>query len=309
MIVELGAVRPDDRARVGGKATGCASLMRLGLPVPPSVVITTEAFDRFFATLEARRREFCRAIQESADESALHVRAEALKAEVRRAALPAEVARALEDAASRLTAPLAVRSSATAEDSPATAFAGVFHSELNVARERLAEARARLLGIRVRLGRDHARAPQQRRSGAGAHRPALAGDGAGGARGRAVYARSLGRASECGGRVVVDGHRPRRSCKARRAASRRECRATNPLPPIRCCAGCTARSLRSKSGSATHRTWNGRSGATRWCSCRHAPSPPSNGRARRRSCGRASSRKSASRGRSRRSAGRCSRAC
>jgi pyruvate,water dikinase len=140
MIVELTDVRPDDRPRVGGKAVGCASLIGLGLPVPRGVVLTTDAFDRFFAALDARRREFYRTIQQADDEPGLRAQARALEAEVRRTPLPEEVTRALEDAASRLTAPLAVRSSATAEDSPSTAFAGVFHSELNVTRDRLADA-------------------------------------------------------------------------------------------------------------------------------------------------------------------------
>ena len=61
-------------------------------------------------------------------------------AELRRTPLPDDVARALDAAADRLTPPLAVRSSATAEDSAATAFAGVFHSELNVTRDRLGDA-------------------------------------------------------------------------------------------------------------------------------------------------------------------------
>ena len=57
MIIELAAVRPGDRPRVGGKAMGCASLRGLGLPVPRGVVLTTRAFDCFFAPFEARRRE------------------------------------------------------------------------------------------------------------------------------------------------------------------------------------------------------------------------------------------------------------
>jgi phosphohistidine swiveling domain-containing protein len=140
MIVELGAVRPDDRPRVGGKAVGCASLMGLGLPVPRGVVLSTDAFDRFFEPLAPRRHAFYQAIQQSVDDVGLRARADALKAEVRRVALPEDVARALDEAGSRLTPPLAVRSSATAEDSPTTAFAGVFHSELNVPHDRLAEA-------------------------------------------------------------------------------------------------------------------------------------------------------------------------
>jgi phosphohistidine swiveling domain-containing protein len=140
VIVELGAIRPEDHGRLGGKAAGLAALMRLGLPVPRSIVVTTDAFDRFFTLFDARRREFHQAIQQSVDEAPLRWRADALKSEVRHATVPSDVARALDEAAARLTPPLAVRSSATAEDSPTTAFAGVFHSELNVERNGVVEA-------------------------------------------------------------------------------------------------------------------------------------------------------------------------
>jgi pyruvate,water dikinase len=139
VIVELAAVRPGDQARVGGKAVGCASLMRLGLPVPRTVVLTTDAFDRFCSVFEARRRALSEAIQCGADEPVLRVSADALRDEALQAAVPHDVAQALREAAQRLTPPLAVRSSATAEDSASTAFAGVFHSELNVAPERVVE--------------------------------------------------------------------------------------------------------------------------------------------------------------------------
>jgi pyruvate,water dikinase len=140
MIVDLAAVRPDDRQRAGGKAVGCAALMALGLRVPHGVVVTTEAFDRFFAAFATQRRALYQAIQDTRDEVDLRGCAETLKVQVQSASLPPEVMGALKEAAGRLTAPLAVRSSATAEDSPATAFAGVFHSELNVTRDRLPEA-------------------------------------------------------------------------------------------------------------------------------------------------------------------------
>jgi pyruvate,water dikinase len=139
VIVDLPAIRSGDEPRVGGKAAGCASLARLGLPVPRSVVITTDAFERFFAPFEARRRELLLALQQDVNEAALRDRADALKDDVRHAVVPSEVARALDEAAGRLTPPLAVRSSATSEDSPVTAFAGVFHSELDVPREGVAD--------------------------------------------------------------------------------------------------------------------------------------------------------------------------
>jgi len=140
MIVELGAIGENDRSRAGGKAVGCARLLELRLPVPRGVVVTTEAFDRFMATLSPHPHDFYRTIPECTDDTGLHVRADALKAQACLASLPEEVTRALDDAASRLTPPLAVRSSATVEDSDVTAFAGVFHSELNVARDGVAHA-------------------------------------------------------------------------------------------------------------------------------------------------------------------------
>lgn len=140
MIVDLAAVRPGDRPRVGGKAVGCAALMRLGLPVPRGVVLTTRAFDCVLAPFDARRRAWYRAIHQGDNERSVRDEADALKAAIRTAPLPNTVARALDDAVRRLTPPLAVRSSATAEDSAATAFAGVFHSELDVASDRLHDA-------------------------------------------------------------------------------------------------------------------------------------------------------------------------
>ena len=83
MILELAAVGPGDRPRVGGKAMGCASLRGLGLPVPRGVVITTRAFDCFFAPFEAHQQELHRAIQDGRDEEPLQARAARLMAEVR----------------------------------------------------------------------------------------------------------------------------------------------------------------------------------------------------------------------------------
>ena len=54
MIVELDAIRAEDRPRVGGKAVGCASLQALGLPVPRGVVLTAEGFDHVFGVWQPR---------------------------------------------------------------------------------------------------------------------------------------------------------------------------------------------------------------------------------------------------------------
>ncbi len=115
-VIALGDVRPVDQSLVGGKAWGLSRLLRMGLPVPRGIVLTTEAFDLSGASLEDLSEpglaERCRKIQES----------------IRAGALPAEVEEVLRD----VRGPVAVRSSATVEDGAASAFAGVYHSELDV---------------------------------------------------------------------------------------------------------------------------------------------------------------------------------
>ena len=46
-IVELQGGSADDSELVGGKARGLAELLALGLPVPPALVLTTDAHERF----------------------------------------------------------------------------------------------------------------------------------------------------------------------------------------------------------------------------------------------------------------------
>lgn len=98
-VVALDDAHPADARLVGGKARGLADLIRLGLPVPPAVALTTEAHDRF---LELG------AIAESD-----------------RAALAAAV--------EQLGAPLAVRSSAADEDAADRSAAGQYDSVMGLA--------------------------------------------------------------------------------------------------------------------------------------------------------------------------------
>ena len=123
---------PDDVALAGGKGAGLAVLSAAGLPVPPGFVVTTAAFeaaltaggvrDRIAAELEAI---------DAADVAALDARAAGVRAIVEGLALPAEVERAIRGAYTALCAdggggeiPVAVRSSASMEDSAQASFAG-----------------------------------------------------------------------------------------------------------------------------------------------------------------------------------------
>jgi phosphoenolpyruvate synthase/pyruvate phosphate dikinase len=89
---------PADADLIGGKARGLADLFRLGLPVPPAVVLTTEAHERFRSGGEI--------------------------ADVDRAALAAAV--------DQIGAPLAVRSSAADEDAAERSAAGQYDSVMGL---------------------------------------------------------------------------------------------------------------------------------------------------------------------------------
>ena len=123
-VLELLQVGRGDLDRAGGKGASLGELIRAGFPVPPGFVVTTGAYDRFVAhdglgeTIARMRRED--------DPSTIRRAFEA-------APVPPEVQRAVLAAYGRLgLGPVAVRSSATAEDLPEAAFAGQHDSFLNV---------------------------------------------------------------------------------------------------------------------------------------------------------------------------------
>lgn len=122
LVLPLAAIDPADPAalgRVGGKAANLAALVRAGLPVPGGVCVTTAAYRRAVGTaLDGL-------LADGAD-----VLAEKARAAVLAVPVPADVADAVRAACPE--GPVAVRSSATAEDLPDASFAGQQDTELNV---------------------------------------------------------------------------------------------------------------------------------------------------------------------------------
>lgn len=117
---------------VGGKCMSLGELLGAGLPVPPGFAITTDGFRAHLA--QGGLRETLRARLEGLDHQDTGG-LEATSADLRRAIesvpLPAEVEQAIRAAYADLCAqaggtelPVAVRSSATAEDLPGASFAG-----------------------------------------------------------------------------------------------------------------------------------------------------------------------------------------
>jgi pyruvate,water dikinase len=120
-----------DRPTVGGKGGSLGELTRAGIAVPPGFVVTTAAFERFIAAIEAEAPIRARvAALAPGDLDAVTRCSREIRERVETGALPADVRQAILDAHARLCGddprlPVAVRSSATTEDAEDASFAGL----------------------------------------------------------------------------------------------------------------------------------------------------------------------------------------
>ena len=128
--VELGEIGPEDLPAVGGKALNLGRMIRAGLPVPSGFCVTTGVYRRVVGDRLAR--DLLALTHGPATERGRQ--AEELRRHVLEAPVPEDLAdsiaahyRALGD-----DVPVAVRSSATAEDLPGASFAGQQDTYLNV---------------------------------------------------------------------------------------------------------------------------------------------------------------------------------
>lgn len=109
MIIDLHCVGKDDLDLVGGKGANLGELIRMGMPVPDGFCLTTQAYRRAVAALPGITAET-----------------------VARAELPDGLEAELLEATAAFGGPVAVRSSATAEDLPEASFAGQQETVLGV---------------------------------------------------------------------------------------------------------------------------------------------------------------------------------
>ncbi len=132
-------IRPFDSpdatlASVGGKGANLSLMMRAGFPVPPGFLITTRAY-REFVQANNLQTQIVDVASNQADTS--EKRSAAIRELFAKGKVPVEIAEAINHAYADLieTAgdlPLAVRSSATAEDLPGASFAGQQDTYVNV---------------------------------------------------------------------------------------------------------------------------------------------------------------------------------
>ena len=115
----------DDVPSAGGKGANLGELIRAGLPVPDGFVITTAGYAAAIQPLDLRIAD-----RLAAGDGA------SIRADIEAISMPSDLRAEIADAYAALGAgPVAVRSSATAEDLPGAAFAGQQDTYLNVTGE------------------------------------------------------------------------------------------------------------------------------------------------------------------------------
>ena len=132
MIKQFGELGSDDIEQAGGKGANLGELTRAGLPVPPGFVILTDAYRAYIAEHQLADKIVGLAgpTDDPAGYGSASEQIRALFAEEVSDSLRAEIAD--EYAALGGDVPVAVRSSATAEDLPEASFAGQQDTYLNV---------------------------------------------------------------------------------------------------------------------------------------------------------------------------------
>ncbi|MGA9348863.1 MAG: PEP/pyruvate-binding domain-containing protein [Anaerolineae bacterium] len=123
-------------SQVGGKGASLARMAAAGLPVPPGFHITTAAYRRFVAENELQAQILAAVSAATPDQPATLEEASSRIGQLfAQSAMPDDIAEAIRRAYAELgggDVPVAVRSSATAEDLPEMSFAGQQETYLNM---------------------------------------------------------------------------------------------------------------------------------------------------------------------------------
>jgi pyruvate,water dikinase len=137
LVIRFKDLGRESLAVAGGKAAALGELTRAGFPVPPGFCVTTEAYRRVAAGSALREVLEPLARTDAADVPALGALAARAREALLGAPLPEDVREACAAAYLALGAevPVAVRSSATAEDLPDASFAGQHETFLNAVGE------------------------------------------------------------------------------------------------------------------------------------------------------------------------------
>jgi phosphoenolpyruvate synthase/pyruvate phosphate dikinase len=131
LVVNLADVSDSDLPLVGGKASKLGEVVRQGLPVPPGIVVTTEAYQTFVdQTTVGKVLEEALAALDLSKGEAVDAASRKIREAFETTPFPAELKQAIVSAFERFAKDeeirfVAVRSSATAEDLEGASFAGL----------------------------------------------------------------------------------------------------------------------------------------------------------------------------------------
>ena len=134
LVLGLELINAGMLARVGGKAANLGETMGAGLPVPPGFCLTTEAYRRAVGPAGLEDVHAALAATGTNDLAGLATLAARARGLILAVDVPPEIADAVRESYAALgtNVPVAVRSSATAEDLPLASFAGQQDTYLNV---------------------------------------------------------------------------------------------------------------------------------------------------------------------------------
>jgi phosphoenolpyruvate synthase/pyruvate phosphate dikinase len=141
LIRPFGRLGKGDAGIAGGKGASLGEMTQAGIPVPPGFVVLAGAFERFLEDTDLNQE--LDSILHTVNHQELRtveLASEKIQDLIRKAPMPPDIAEAIHSEFKKLGAPyVAVRSSATAEDSSSAAWAGQLETYLNTTEEQVLE--------------------------------------------------------------------------------------------------------------------------------------------------------------------------
>lgn len=143
-VVWFEDISKSDIGVAGGKGANLGEMIKIGVPVPPGFVVTAQAYKKFIEESKiVKKINEILSRTDVNDSEVLNRAAMEIQELIKKAKMPEDIARAIISAYGELnrrvkgnTEPVAIRSSATAEDMPDASFAGQQETYLNIQGER-----------------------------------------------------------------------------------------------------------------------------------------------------------------------------
>jgi len=134
-------INKDSVAEAGGKGASLGEMTKVGIPVPPGFVILSNAFDRFIEETKVKEEIAARLAEVNPEDINTVDRASnVIRNVIRNTPMPEDLGKEILGSFDKLdTEFVAVRSSATAEDSSVASWAGELETYLNTTRDNVVD--------------------------------------------------------------------------------------------------------------------------------------------------------------------------